>query len=164
MPDAVQSVSAEAEAVCPFSIAQDYALDFLVVAAAGGAESDIRVPLRFLPVSLHHKVLLKFAVHEDDADAGRPHKEIRLRWSAGSPMLPNFCGTVRFRIHAANTRVLVAGSYTAPFATAGRIFDAVIGRTVAVAGVTDLARRIAMYLETRQTAWRLGVMTQLLAK
>jgi hypothetical protein len=145
-------VVAEVYAECPFSIAQDYAADFFKRAEMG--EEDVRVPFAFLGVALHHRVGLTFGIHSDDTEAGRAHDEIQLRWTTGTRLLPDFHGTVRFRIEMPGTRVLVSGLYRAPFGFAGKLFDDVAGKRIAIASVTDLARRIAAHLEASNAAWR----------
>jgi hypothetical protein len=164
MPDQAKSIVAEATAICPFSIAQEYAIDFLREGEAGRVPSLIRVPVRYLPSFIKHRVRMTFGLHPDRSEAGRRQEEIRLRWEAGTPLLPNFSGTARFRIDGAHTRVVVEGSYTAPFGIAGAAFDALIGRRLALASIADLARRIAAYLEERQAKWRWGIMEQLAAR
>lgn len=160
----VKTIVAEAIADCPFSVAQEYAIDFLHEAEAGKVESLIRVPIRYLPWLIQHRVRMTFGLHADVAELGRHHDEIRLRWDAGTRLLPNFYGTARFRIDGGKTRVIVEGSYTAPLGIAGVLFDALIGRRLAVASIADLSRRIGAYLETRQAKWRSAIMVQFAAR
>ena len=107
-----------------------------------------------------NRVQMTFGLHAGEADAGRRHDEIRLRWDAGTALLPNFRGTARFRIAGGNTRVIVEGAYAAPFGVAGALFDASIGHRLAVASIADLAQRIAAYLEERQATWRSAIVVQ----
>jgi hypothetical protein len=153
----VRAVTVQAYAACPFSIAQEYAVEYLRRAEAGAPEADIHVPIRFLPAFLQRSVAVTFGLHVDVSDAGRPHDEIRIRWNAGTPLLPDFRGTLRFRIAAPGTDVLVDGTYGVPFGALGRIFDDLIGHVIAKASVGDLARRIADALETNERAWRARV-------
>jgi hypothetical protein len=150
-------IRAEALAACPFSIAHDYATDYLRRAEAGHEEAEVRVPIRFLPTLVRHRVTVTFDLHLDVEEAGRTHAEIRLHWDSGTPLLPDFHGTVRFRIAGSGTLVLVNGSYRAPFGSPGRLFDHLIGRHIAWSSVRDLARRLAKYLETREEEWLTGV-------
>ena len=149
-----RTVTAEAHAACPFSIAQEYASDYLRRAETGHREGAIRVPLRLVPWLLSRRVGLTFGIRPDVAEAGRAHDEIRVRWSAGTAFLPDFHGTVRLRIAGIATRVLVDGSYAAPFGPLGRLFDGVLGTRLARASVSDLSSRIASYLEAREKDWR----------
>jgi hypothetical protein len=151
---AQRAVTAQAYAACPFSIAQEYAVDYLHHAEAGEAEAQIHVPVRLLPAFFQRRVAVTFGLHADATEAGRPHEEIRLRWNAGTPLLPDFRGTLRFRIAGPGTDVLVEGTYRAPFGALGRAFDDVVGRHIARASIGDLARRIATALETSERAWR----------
>jgi hypothetical protein len=150
----VRAVSVEAHAACPFSIAQEYAVEYLRRAEAGSEEAEIRVPLHFIPALAHRRVALTFGLHADVADPGRAHDEIRMRWNAGTALLPDFRGTLRFRIAGSGTDVLIEGTYRAPLGAPGGLFDGVIGRHIARASVGDLARRLADALETNERAWR----------
>jgi len=89
----------------------------------------------------------------DLVEEGRRHDEIRLRWSSGSKLFPNFRGTVRFRIEQTFTRVLVDGSYAPPLGVLGAAFDRFIGRHLAARTLDDLAGRIARALEKREREW-----------
>jgi hypothetical protein len=149
-----RAVTMQEYAACPFSIAGEYAVAYLRRAEAGEAEAAIHVPIRFLPAMLERRVAVTFGLHVDVTEPGRPHDEIRLRWTAGTPLLPDFRGTLRFRIAGQGTDVLVAGTYRVPFGPLGRIFDDIIGHRIAEASVGDLARRIADALETSERAWR----------
>lgn len=148
------NVTAEAHADCPFSIAQEYAVDYLRRAKDGLGVAEIRLPIRFLPAVLHRRVTLTFGLHFDTVEGGRAHDEIRVRWTSGTPLLPNFRGAVRFRIDGTGTIVVVEGTYDIPFGIAGRCFDAVIGRSIAQSSMRDLAERIATSLESDQRDWR----------
>jgi hypothetical protein len=152
--DDVRAVSLQEHSTCPFSIAQEYAVDDLRRAEAGEDEAQIRVPIALLPLWLRRSVAITFGLHYDVAEAGRRHDEIRLRWSAGTPLLPDFRGTLRFRIAGTGTDLLVEGSYRIPFGTFGGLFDNLVGRHVAHASLRDLIRRIAGACETSERAWR----------
>jgi hypothetical protein len=152
-PQARTIVSVQALADCPYSIAQEYAEDYLRRAEAGGPEATIRVPWPF-PLPLRQRVTLSFGVHSDVLEEGRPHDEMRVNWRSGSPLLPDFRGTVRFRIDGNRTRVLVDGGYLPPLGVLGRLFDVVLGRFIARAGLQDGADRLARHLTERERAWR----------
>jgi hypothetical protein len=150
-------VTLQEYAACPFSIAQEYAVDFLRRAEAGEAEANIRVPIRLLPALVRRRVKLSFGLHLDIAEAGRSHDEIRMHWKSGTFLLPDFHGTLRFRIAGSGTDVIVAGAYSVPFGAFGRIFDQIVGRHIAESSLRDLARRIADALESSERAWRLRI-------
>jgi hypothetical protein len=150
----VRAVTLEEYAACPFSIAGEYAIEYLRRAEAGEPEAEIHVPLRFLPQLLRRRVMVTFGLHVDVAEAGRPHEEIRMRWSSGTPLLPDFRGTLRFRIAGQGTDVLISGTYRVPFGLLGRVFDSAIGHHIARASLGDLARRIADALEANERRWR----------
>jgi hypothetical protein len=157
MNDDVRAVTLERHAACPFSIAQEYAVDYLRRAEAGEEEAEIYLPMHFLPAFVRRRVAVTFGLRVDVTEAGRPHDEIRMRWSAGTPLLPDFRGTLRFRIASLGTEVLVDGTYRIPLGVLGRVFDNVIGRDIARASLDDFARRISGALETSERAWRARV-------
>jgi hypothetical protein len=141
-------------AECPFSIATEYAQEYLRNAEAGRAESLVRVPWFPLIPALAHRVRMSFGLHADVGEPGRRHEEIRLRWNSGSRLLPNFRGAVSFRIEGTRTRIFIDGSYDAPLGLIGRYFDDAIGKRVARVSLQDLADRLAGFLEQRERAWR----------
>ena len=151
-----RTLSVSALAACPFSIAEDYAIEFLRHAESGGEEAAIRLPLPQPLPPLRRVVALTFALHFDVEEAGRRHDEVRLRWDSGTSLLPDFHGTIRFRIEGASTRIIIGGSYTVPLGALGRLFDAVLGRHIASATLRDLAERLATTLAERERAWRRG--------
>jgi hypothetical protein len=153
----VRTVTAEVVAECPFSIAQDYATDYFRLAVSGQEEAEIRVPLPFLPTFLHRRVGLRFGIRADETEPGRTHDELRVTWSTGTRLLPDFHGTVRLRIAGSGTRIIVDGGYHLPFGPLGYLFDRLIGAYIARASVRDLAQRIAVYLEEREHDWRARV-------
>jgi hypothetical protein len=141
-------VAEESVADCPFSMAQEYASEYLRAAEKHGPESAIGLP------ALRRDVSLTFGLRSDIADDGRAHDEIRLRWRSGVMLLPDFHGTIRFRIDGARTAVLVEGSYAPPFGAFGRLFDRIVGRAIARGSVHDLATRLAAHLSRREATWR----------
>jgi hypothetical protein len=149
-------VAVDALADCSFSIAAEYATEYLRCAEAGGPESVISVPWSLplpLPLPGRH-VALTFGLHEDVLEDGRSHDEVRFRWRSGSRFLPDFHGALRFRIEASRTRVLLEGSYDAPLGTLGRLFDRAFGRRIARATLQEVAERIAHHLGERERDWR----------
>jgi hypothetical protein len=152
-----RAVTLQEHASCPFSIAHEYAVDYLRRAEAGEAEADIRVPIRLLPALVRRRVEVSFGLHADVAEDGRSHDEIRMHWKTGTVLLPDFHGTLRFRIAGQGTDVLVEGVYRVPFGALGRLFDQVAGRHIAQASLRDLARRLVDALETSERAWRLRI-------
>ena len=119
---------------CPFSVAQDYATEYL-----RRAETDF-----------------SFVVRNDTKERGRSHGELFVQWAARAPLLPRLFihGTLRFRIAGSRTRLVLDASYVPPGALLGRIFDAVVGHRVAVKMCRDLVRRIAGELTEHEQAWR----------
>jgi len=127
-------VHLEVLADCPFSVAQDYATDYL-----RRAEADF-----------------SFVVRNDTNERGRSHDELFVQWADRAPLLPRLLinGTLRFQIAGSRTRLVLDASYVPPGAVLGRIFDAVVGHRVAVKMCRDLVRRIAGELTERERAWR----------
>jgi hypothetical protein len=151
--DGVRAVAVHAYAACPFSIAGEYAVEYLKRAETGQAEAEIHVPVRFFPAFVRRRVDVSFSLHIDVLEGGRAHDEIRMRWKSGSPLLPDFSGTLRFRIAGKGTDINLDGTYRVPFGTLGRIFDLALGRHIARVSLGDLALRIARALEENERAW-----------
>jgi hypothetical protein len=147
-------ISVSALAQCSFSIADEYATEFLRRAEAGGPEATIRVPWPRPFGFLRHRVALSFGIHEDVLEGGRRHDELRFHWQSGSQFLPNFRGTMRFRIESLRTRVLVDGGYTAPLGIVGYCFDQLVGKRLARTSLQELADRVAGYLGECESTWR----------
>ncbi len=139
---------------CPFSMATEYAQEYLHNAEAGGVESFVRVPWFPSLPAFERRVRMNFGLHADLTEVGRRHDEIQLRWHSGMPLLPNFRGTICFRIEAMGTLLLIEGTYDAPLGVFGRCFDEVIGKRIARASLQDLGHRLAGFLELRERAWR----------
>ena len=148
------TIAVAAIANCAFSIADDYAAEFLRAAERGGPEATIAAPWPFPSPAPHHRVALSFGLHLDMVDGGRQHDEVRLHWKSRSVLLPDFHGTLRFGIADRRTNVFLDGSYISPLGPAGRIFDRLIGARIAKASLQDLVNRIAGYLGERELAWR----------
>jgi len=157
MTSSERAVDAEAYADCPFSTAQEYATDYLRRAQAGTEEAEIRVPVGLFPAVIQHRATITFGLHFDVLEAGRTHEEIRVSWDAGTPLLPNFRGTMRFRISGIGTLVSLEGTYRVPFGILGAAFDALAGKRIAQSSVNDFTYRIARALESDQRDWRARV-------
>jgi hypothetical protein len=151
--EALTAVHAERTSQCPFSVAESYAIDYLEQAEKGGPEAILRVPLFGGLPAVRRQVQPSFGLAVDVVEEGRKHDEIRLRWTSGSKLFPNFRGTVRFRIEQTATRVVVDGTYAPPLGWLGSTFDRWIGRHIAARSLDDLAGRIARALERREREW-----------
>ena len=107
---------------CPFSVAHDYAEDFL--RDASGRVFEARVPLRDFIWALrgrfHRPVKLVFRRHLDATESGRQHDAMLIDWSAGTALCPDFHGHLRMRIASVETtRLTFEGSYEPPFGPPG---------------------------------------------
>jgi hypothetical protein len=149
-------VHAEELADCPFSIAEEYAADYLRRAELGGAERELHVSLNGVgPFPGAGKtVCFSFGTRTDSDEIGRSHDLLSLQWTAGTPLLPQFHGALRFRIAGSRTRIVLDGSYLPPGGALGKIFDAVLGHRIAARTCQDLVNRIASDLTDRERAWR----------
>jgi hypothetical protein len=147
-------ISVSARAACPFSIAEEYATEYLRSAEAGGPESMIRVPWQLPFPAPHRRLAISFGLQIDVLEGGRQHEEVRFSWKSGSRFLPDFRGWMRFRIEHLGTCVLVDGDYAVPFGILGRCFDGAFGRRMARASLQELADRVTRYLEERERVWR----------
>lgn len=130
------NVSVLATANCPFSVALEYAADFM-------SRARIRTG--------HGK--LTFELHEDRSEQGRAHNEIRFRLHGSAWMLPEVYGAIRFRIAGAKTRIFVNENYEESLTAAGRIARALVGRRIAQATLTFLADRLVGHLENHHRLW-----------
>jgi len=148
----MRQVAASALASCPISIAASYAESFLRIAEAGGDGATIVAgPLR-------RHVHVSFGSSSDATEPGRRSDELHIAWSARLAWLPDFSGTLRFRIASTQTTLLLLnGSYVPPGGIAGRIFDAVIGRWISRATVDDFLARVAGELGRREAGWQRSV-------
>jgi hypothetical protein len=148
------SIAVSATAACAFSIADEYAADYLRDAERGGAAAGVRVPWSLPFPAPQHRVALTFGLHRDVTDGGRSHDEIRFHWNSNSQLLPDFRGTLQFRIDGDQTRILLDGTYLAPLGALGRFFDLIAGRRIARTSLQDVADRIAADLSERERTWR----------
>lgn len=142
------TVRAERVVDCPFSVAHDYAAEYLRGAEHGGEAATLRAGV------LRRHVLLRFGLRSDNTDSGRPNEEIVLHWSARTAALPNFAGTLRMRIDAPRTRLILEGTYVPPGGRLGTIFDRIAGRRLAAMTAADLLARLGDALAERERAWR----------
>ncbi len=148
------SIHVERTCMCPFSIAGEYAVQYLKRIGSGGQQSPVRLPLSILYPTLGRKANMSFELGIDRAESGRLHDEIRLCRKGGSTVFPSFRGTIRFRIDGTRTRVLIDESYEPPLGGLGILFDRAIGQRIAVRMLGDLAGRLSSDLERQEREWR----------
>ena len=150
----------ERVAHCPFSVAHEYAEDFLRDAERS---VEVKVPLRDfiagLPGAARAPVQMVFALHPDEAESGRLHDALAIEWHAGTRLFPLFHGTLRLRIASVEmTRLTFEGAYRPPLGTFGVVFDALIGRRIARATMREMLDRIAAALERREQEFEAGLL------
>lgn len=152
----ISRVSVERLVQVPFAIAHDYAEDFF---RAAERNIEVRVPLRDLFWAVRGKfrrpVRLVFSRHLDETDEGRAHDEMRIAWTAGTRLFPDFHGTLRLRIDSVESTLLtLEGSYRAPFGAPGLLFDRALGRRIARTTMRELLERVALAMERRELDYR----------
>jgi hypothetical protein len=145
----IRQIVATTTADCPISVASAYAEAFLQRAEHGGDEAIVVAgPLR-------RRTRLTFGIASDAAQAERGSDDVLIRWYARTRWLPDFSGTLSFRIASiVTTTVVLNGSYRVPGGFAGFVFDEIAGGRIAHATAHDFVVRIARDLELRETAWR----------
>jgi hypothetical protein len=157
LPHDATALRVEASVACPLSLVVDEA--HVIFPLLEAPSPGVRVELRDLGVplglGLSHRVVTTFRRECDLQERGRPHDEIVFGWDADSFLLPNFSGTLRFRVDTVDrTRLLLEGSYVPPFGAAGAMFDRVAGRRLALATLERIVHRLADQLESLWTAER----------
>jgi hypothetical protein len=142
---------------CPFSLALEHAARiFPMLEAEGGIRLPLRIAKLPIPGALCYRVLTHSFRQPDVTESGRSHEEIAFDWVAKSRLLPNFRGVMRFRIEYEKTRVILIGEYAPPFGWVGMLFDRIVGRSIAEAGMVELVHRLARILEERRGAFERG--------
>ena len=149
----LSEISAEKMCECPFSIAQQYIESYLKEAEAGGTAAVIHLPLATPIISFGRKVAMTFSLAPDETEPGRSHDEVLVRWNSGVPLLPDFRGSIRYRIAGLRTLVRIDVVYKPPLGTLGAMFDRIIGKWLATRTINDLLRRIKTRLEKQQSEW-----------
>ncbi len=149
----LSAVAVQKTCACPFSIAREYAELFLKGAETGGAEAFLSVPAPVSFLSLRRTGAMSFSLATDVTETGREHDEVVLHWTAGVRLLPDFRGTVRFRMEGLSTLVRLEGTYRPPFGRFGVIFDRTAGKWIAKRTFGDLLNRICRSLESQQRQW-----------
>jgi hypothetical protein len=155
----VSKIAVERIARCPFSVAHDYAEDFLRQIDERGAEVRVRVR-DFVPTrrgKLRRRVRIVFERRLDESEPGRPHDAVALHWNAGTRLFPDFHGELRLRIASVDETLLtLEGEYRPPLGPLGAVFDALVGRRIARSTMSELLGRIAKAMERREEAYRAG--------
>ncbi len=146
-------VHAEALAACAFSVAQGYAEDYLRRAERGGSEASVQVPI-VGNWAIGPTAKLRFTLRSDTAERGRSHEEIGLRWTTAFRLLPDFHGTLRFRVQRSETRIVLDATYLPPAGALGSFFDVLVGRRIAARTCQYFVQRIADSLAERERSWR----------
>ncbi len=148
--DATASLYVETTVACPLSLVIDEAhvIFPLLEAPSPGVRVELRDVGVPLGLGLSHRVVTAFRRTSDLQERGRAHDEIAFAWDADSFLLPNFRGTLRFRVDTVDrTRLLLEGTYVPPFGAAGKMFDRIAGRRLAFATLERILLKLASQLE-----------------
>jgi len=136
-----------AVADCPFSVAQDYATEFL------RDRTHALIRCRLGPWRPIVPGTAWVAARPDLTEFGAPHDELVLRWHPALPVLPTLEIVVRFRIAWLTTSIAMEVRYLRGGALFRRCSSAILGRVARVA-LADLLKRLTVYLERRERAYR----------
>jgi len=152
-------VRSERVANCPFSVAAEYAVNFLKSGSPDPNQFTVRLPFSAfgLPLrgALQRAVTLSFGVHYEVGYGARGIDEIRFSWRARSRALPDLVGVLHLSIAThATTGVVLTGTYEPPFGPLGALFDAAIGKRFAAATADDFVARVCNSLETEEAIFR----------
>lgn len=93
-------------------------------------------------------------ITDDLTDVTRKHDALLLAWQPGGRLFPEFHGAITVRPKGRGAWLRIQGSYEPPFGTAGRIFNALIGRFIARITLARLLRQVAHRAERRWRAIR----------
>jgi hypothetical protein len=78
------------------------------------------------------RVRFTAATTGDRSDETRKHEALLIAWQPqASVFFPDFRGVVTVRPEQRGARLRFQGEYTPPYGTAGKVFDVVVGRTLA---------------------------------
>ncbi len=146
----MSTIRVEAFANAPFSIALDQP-DLVVRTLGDALTGGIRLPYRALRIprsgSLVRRVVVRSRMQIDVTERGRSHDEIVFDYDTRSRWLPNFAGSLRFRVDALRTLVILEGRYVPPAGAFGELFDRFVGHRLAVAMSRDILDRSIRSLE-----------------
>jgi hypothetical protein len=153
-----RQVRLQGDVDCPIAAALDYAAEFFKQFERPKANIvSLRLRALGLPVpgTLKQPVSLRFGIHGDSTEQGRGHEEIVFSWFATSPLLPDFHGIVRASIAPRmHTTFTIEGHYLPPFGVLGSLFDAVLGRHLALATLQDLLSDLVAQTAAQHHAFR----------
>lgn len=126
---------------CPFSAVIEYSEQ-----ALHGRSSVSLSPAA--PVS--HRVDVTTRSAEDMTDDVRRHDALLVAWRPALPaFFPQFHGALTVRPKGRGAWLRIHGSYEPPFGVAGRIFDALVGRTIAKRTLAHFLADVASSAERR---------------
>lgn len=112
----------------------------------------LRVPQAILGVMLHHDVKAEVKRVHSASDAS---DTILVRWEAvGGGPYPRFEGKISVKGDEdyISFRLVLDGSYEPPLGMPGEVFDALIGRWIAIATARDLLQRLRDAIEASHLA------------
>lgn len=78
------------------------------------------------------RVQFAAASTDDSTDDARKHEALLIAWHPkSSSLFPDFRGVVTVRPEYRGARLRLHGEYTPPYGAAGKVFDVIVGRTLA---------------------------------
>ncbi len=92
---------------------------------------------------------------QDSTDTARVHDALLLAWQPqGGKWLPHFRGVFTVRPSQRGSQLRITGAYEPPFGPLGRIFDFIVGRSIARQTLMRLLSQVAGDIERRWEADR----------
>jgi hypothetical protein len=125
---------------CPL----EQAADFLATRFERPGTSAMTIQVPLADVSLAREVAVSFTPHPERSR----YRMMNLSWAPkGGGPYPTFAGTLTFEPAAAETNLVLDGTYEPPGGIVGKAFDAVVGRRIAAAAVRALLETLKTGLE-----------------
>jgi len=126
---------------CPFSAA----LEFAEKAVRGR-------PGFYLTPSppLGEKVMVSAKSADDSSDDARKHDALLIAWRPQTRgMFPDFHGALTVRPELRGALLQLNGRYEPPFGFAGKLFDVIVGRSIARSTLANLLSDLALDIEAQ---------------
>lgn len=97
---------------------------------------------------LRTPVICDLSEVRDYTDETRAHEALKVHWRANAKLpVPEMNGLLTVRPNGPLTELRMAGRYDPPFGVPGRIFDALIGRFVALRTIRRFLTELRLFIE-----------------